>query len=319
MTERQTDPQSPRQPGAPSGVGVSRVSTALLDQLLSDPLDPGYRAAASNGSARRWWDGPVVWLGCLAVGLVLMVAYQQSHRSAPAREVARRELVSRIHALQSAGNGMESTAKKLAAQVAALRDAQLTGSSDQVKSLEVSAGAVAVTGAGIDIQLADPPQATPSMGTGRPGTVPQVTPVLRDLDIRAVVNQLWASGAEAIAVNGVRLTATSAIRVAGESVLVDFLPIASPYTIAAIGDRDRLLVGFADSAIARSLKTKEAVNGISFKFSGKSVVRLPGVTVPQPRYAARGVATPVATSADAPSSGGPTPGRTMSTASESPH
>ena len=57
--------------------------------------------------------------------------------------------------------------------------------------------------------------------------------------MRSVVNELWSDGAEAIAVNGIRLTPTSAIRFAGDAVLVDFQPITSPYRIDAIGDADR--------------------------------------------------------------------------------
>ena len=119
--------------------------------------------------------------------------------------------------------------------------------------------------------------------------------MLHDRDIRAVVNQLWAGGAEAIAVNGLRLTATSFIRFAGESVLVDFQPISAPYSIEAIGDRNGLLVAFADSAIARQLKTMTAVEGITFRFTGKSGLRLQSVTVTEPHYAGRGTPTPSST------------------------
>jgi uncharacterized protein YlxW (UPF0749 family) len=120
---------------------------------------------------------------------------------------------------------------------------------------------------------------------------------------------LWLAGAEAIAVNGIRLSSTSAIRFAGETVLVDFQQINSPYTIEAIGPRDKMLTSFADSTIARQLKTKEAVYNITFKFNGKSDLQLGSVTVSQPRYARTGSAPP------APAT--PTPTRTSSP-SESP-
>jgi hypothetical protein len=73
----------------------------MLDDLLNEPLDPGYRLAfqSAQGSqpsrGRRWWDGPLLWLACVAVGLLLVVAYQQQHRSAPAREAARKDRVVR--------------------------------------------------------------------------------------------------------------------------------------------------------------------------------------------------------------------------------
>src|SRR5206468_1983142 len=156
----------------------------------------------------------------LAVGLLLVVAYQQQHRSAPAREATRKELISRIERLQQAGNSLDARAKGLAGEVAALRDARLPGNSDELRRLELDSGSVPVTGPGVRIELDEPPAPT-SAANGRPGTTPQEqVAVLHDRDIRAVVNQLWAAGAEAVAVNGLRLTSTSFIRFAGESVLV---------------------------------------------------------------------------------------------------
>ena len=48
-----------------------------------------------------------------------------------------------------------------------------------------------------------------------------------DRDLQIVVNGLWAAGAEAIAINGQRLTARSAIRSAGQAILVDFRPLVA--------------------------------------------------------------------------------------------
>jgi uncharacterized protein YlxW (UPF0749 family) len=283
-------------PAQPVAVAVNRT-TAMLDDLLNNPLDPGYRLAfqSAQGSepsrGRRWWDGPLLWLACVAVGLMLVVAYQQQHRSAPAREAARKDLVVRVERLQAAGNALDSRAKALAAEVADLRNARLPGLGDQLRNLELESGSLPVTGPGVQIQL-DEPAVPTSAANGRPGTTPQEqVAVLHDRDIRAVVNQLWAAGAEAVAVNGLRLTATSFIRFAGESVLVDFQAISPPYTIEAIGDRNGLLVAFADSAIARQLKTMAAVEGITFRFADKAELRLQPVTVTEPHYADLGAAS----------------------------
>ena len=59
---------------------------------------------------------------------------------------------------------------------------------------------------------------------------------VRDRDMQRVVNGLWESGAEAISVNGQRLTALSAIRAAGDAILVDNKPLVPPYTVLAVGD-----------------------------------------------------------------------------------
>ncbi|HJQ00499.1 MAG TPA: DUF881 domain-containing protein [Jatrophihabitans sp.] len=278
----------------PAGGTLDRTS-AVLNDLLNNTLDPGYRAAAGRARRRRWWDGPLVWLCCLAAGLLLVVAYQQNHRSAPAREAANRELIARINSAQRTGDQLTAQAKQLAAQVAALRDAQLSGSSAQLRQLELAAGTVAVSGPGMQIEVGEPGLSS-TAANGRPGSTPQSqVAVIQDRDLRAVVNELWSAGAEAIAVNGLRVSPLSVIRVAGEAILLDLQPLNPPYTVSAIGDRDGLQLAFAQSAIARRLKTLVAVDGISFRFGGKSDLKLPSVTVDPLRYAVRGAARASAT------------------------
>ncbi|MGO1341870.1 MAG: DUF881 domain-containing protein, partial [Cellulosimicrobium funkei] len=59
-------------------------------------------------------------------------------------------------------------------------------------------------------------------------------------DLQRVVNALWAGGAEAVAINDQRLTGLSAIRSAGDAVLVDLQPLVGPYRVEAIGDPDAM-------------------------------------------------------------------------------
>ena len=59
-------------------------------------------------------------------------------------------------------------------------------------------------------------------------------------DLQSVVNELWAAGAEAVAVNGERFTVRSSIRCIGTTVLVSGRLMAPPFRIQAIGDPGRL-------------------------------------------------------------------------------
>jgi uncharacterized protein YlxW (UPF0749 family) len=61
---------------------------------------------------------------------------------------------------------------------------------------------------------------------------------ITDGDLQKAANGLWSAGAEAVSINGQRLTATSTIRQAGEAILVDFRPITNPYAVVAIGPDD---------------------------------------------------------------------------------
>jgi uncharacterized protein YlxW (UPF0749 family) len=97
-----------------------------------------------------------------------------------------------------------------------------------LRTLEISTGFfVAVSGPGVRITVSDNPDES---ADGR----------VRATDLRLLVNGLWQAGAEAIAVNGRRLTVLSAIVNANIAVQVNRIPLTPPYVVTAIGDVDSL-------------------------------------------------------------------------------
>ena len=72
--------------------------------------------------------------------------------------------------------------------------------------------------------------------------------IIVDQDVRQIVNGLWLAGAEAITINGHRLSARTAIRQAGSAVTVDYRSMTTPYRIEAIGDADALVSGFESNS-----------------------------------------------------------------------
>ncbi len=107
---------------------------------------------------------------------------------------------------------------------------------DEIMKANMAAGLVPVSGPGIILTLND------SNRTLQSGENPNYG-IVHDYDILTLVNELRASGAEAIAVNGERLTAVSEIRCAGTLILVNWVRIAPPYEIKAIGDPEMLASG----------------------------------------------------------------------------
>jgi uncharacterized protein YlxW (UPF0749 family) len=273
-------------------------TTALLVDLVTNTLDPGYAAASARRAGRRsWYDRPLVALGCLLIGFTAVVGYVHTNRSAPAAAKVHSDLVNRVRTAQRDGSALESSAAALGAQIDAQRNAALAGSdkslTNNLARSELLAGATAVHGPGVRVSLADAPTATASPSNGRPGSTPiTATAQLTDQDVRSVVNELWTDGAEAISVNDIRLTPTSAIRFAGEAVLVDFRPITSPYTIRAIGNADMLVTSFADSDVASRYQTLTAARGISFSFDEEKKLDLPASPLVNPIYARPAAATP---------------------------
>jgi uncharacterized protein YlxW (UPF0749 family) len=264
-----------------------------------NPRDPGYEAAAERRGGRpvhRWYDGPAVALGALVIGFVLVIAYIHTHRTAPETARVHDSLVKRVHTAESTDNTLAATVQKLTAQLNTERDSALSSRSGLGALLnrsEAQAGQVAVTGPGLQVSLSEPPAPSPTEGPGRASRGPGVTTnILGDHDVRAVVNELWADGAEAVAVNGIRLTPTSAIRIAGDAVLVDFQPITSPYSVQAIGNPDELATGFASSAVASRYNTLSSADGIGFHFTEAKKLTLPARASQSPKYATVPTASP---------------------------
>ena len=269
-----------------------RVTTQQLVDLVLDPRDPGYEAAAQRHGGKppkRWYDEPLVAAGALVVGLVLAIAWVHTHRGAPAEAKVHDQLVSRVRTAEKTAADLTTTETDLTKQLNAVRAAALPGSSGLVRSIErgqLLAGESAVQGPGLEVTLAEPTVSTaPTDAAGHARGPMTTSHILMDRDVRSVVNQLWSDGAEAIAVNGIRLTPTSAIRFAGDAVLVDFQPIASPYKIDAIGDPDALITGFAASDVASRYQTLASARGIGFTFEQKDELELSGSPGSVLRYA----------------------------------
>jgi uncharacterized protein YlxW (UPF0749 family) len=245
-------------------------------------------------------------IGCLLIGFTLVVAYVHTHRGAPEAAKVHDRLVAKVRDAQRADEKLTKRAQQLNGELTALRDEALSGSgglSGQIDREQAAAGQVAVRGPGLEVVLKEPPQPTGSPSAGRGGSTPiTATHILTDRDLRSVVNELWSDGAEAISVNDVRLTPTSAIRFAGDAVLVDFAPITSPYTVRAIGNADDLVTSFASSSVASRYQTLIGVDGIGFTFTEHKHLKLPAGPAVAPRFAHPPSPTPTVSAKTAPNS-----------------
>lgn len=216
---------------------------SLLTNLMEHPLDEGY-AAASRAGGRDDSEPPrfhvMVTIALVALGFLLAVAGVQNYRSAPAAEKQRNQLVARIRTADDRLAELRRQQTGLAREVRALQASGLGAAGarlqQQLDELELQTGAVDTTGPGIQIVVDDAKNATNEQGK------------VLDVDLQQLVNGLWAAGAEAIAVNGHRLTSLTAIRGAGTAITVDYSSLTRPYTVLAIGDRDTLPARYAQSA-----------------------------------------------------------------------
>lgn len=269
---------------------------SLLDLISSTSLEPGYHRAAlaRQGAARdghvprsaaaRGVAGPGPLVLLLVAGLLLATAAVQAGRDAPTTAATRDALVSQVVSRTGDTDALAARVAEVQAGLSAAQDAALQRATDdqrlsqRISELELVTGAAAVTGPGLRVVLDDAPAEAEDPLAGGGGTAGTAVPQgrLLDRDLTDVANALWAAGAEAVAVNGQRLTAQTAISSAGDSLLVDFRPLSPPYEILAVGDPGQLEPAFVDSATGRRFSTYVSLLGIEFSVTAEDELSLPG-------------------------------------------
>jgi|GEM_PF-344544 len=231
------------------------ASMTLLNEVMHRPLDPGYATAARRKAreealglkplAPRTTRIAAIVLA-IVLGFVTVTAVVSLRSRAPLGQSARNTLIEEIKSRNTRNDALEASILELSQQADSLQEALLshtgTALAAQIEVDQTRNGTLPVSGPGFVVTLHDGADAEE-----------QPENRVQDTDIRAVVSGLWGAGAEAVAVNGKRLTATSAIRSAGDAILVDLTGLSDPYVIEAIGNPRTLEVRFAQQAVANQL------------------------------------------------------------------
>ncbi len=256
---------------------------SLLNNVMDHSLDEGYAEA----SARRRADGSAglprtlrsklgLAAGLVVAALVVTLGAAEARVSAPVVAKEREELIDRINAETQAADTLESDVDKLRSDVGERqRKALERHGGDQGELVALLSGATPVEGPGVKLVVDDAKNTDQGGGGPRESSSFADTGRVRDRDMQRVVNGLWESGAEAIAINGQRLTALSAIRAAGDAILVDNRPLVPPYTVLAVGDGKSLAAAFRDSADGQYLNALKESFDIRTTLSDQAEVRLP--------------------------------------------
>ena len=215
----------------------------LLNEILRQPVDPDYAIVAERDEqpTRR---GLHLQLAAIAVviGTLFSLAAVQTFRSRPAASAERAQLIDRIKAEDQRQEELRTQLATLRTENDQLRRTALAGDGQarqlqtQVDELAPITGDQAVKGPGVTVIVDDAPVTRED----------RLNRVL-DRDLQQLANGLWSAGAEAVAINGHRLTARTAIRSAGDAITVDYRSLTRPYKIEAIGDPRQLPARFAES------------------------------------------------------------------------
>ena len=267
-------------------------SMSLLVDMMANTLDEAYaERAASNRRPRGASQGPgsprsraVTALALVAVGAVTVAAVTQVRDRQQADSGLRGQLAA--EALQRTAQSVEldRRAEALRAELPRLRDAALsvdaagTALAQRLTALGLASATTPVVGPGIVLTLDDAPPTDDAEAVVDDGRV-------RDTDLQDAVNALWAAGAEAVSINGQRLTALTAKRSAGSAVLVDLLPLSPPYVVQAVGQPAVLELGLLDGEVGRRLMTYTELYGLRLDVRREQDLRLAGAADPDLRSA----------------------------------
>lgn len=300
MTPDQRRHEAPAPPTSRPGRRPDESMT-LLTSILERPLDPGYAAAADRREAAGLPRSTgtrtmTVLVATIVTGLLLSLGALALRRPSTSAQKARAELISQVESRRTAVDKQSAQLHTLQDQVDSLQsEALAAGQGDQAQQrlavLGLAAGADVVRGQGIRLVIDDAPGSDSGSADGNPRTQGKTDDgKVLSKDLQVIVNGLWQAGAEAIAVNGQRLTSQSAIRFAGEAILVNFRPLTRPYTITAIGGSNALQTQFAASDAGSYLRALQDNYGIRASMTSVKSLTLPAAasltvrsaTVPRP-------------------------------------
>lgn len=227
----------------------------------------------SGKSSTAWWQALLAVL-LMALGFLVVVQLRagralSGQEGVPTRNVyalaamlgqereARRSLESQVAALTHRLAEFES--------VAAQRQSADQALAQELDALRTVSGFVALTGPGVRVSVDD----------GKAPAVGQAPAVVQYVDLASVVNELWASGAEAVAVSGYRVTATTGFSQVGGTIIADRDRLSAPYEVVAIGDPQTLA-----GALNIRGGVVEGLRGLGLRIV---IVSLDAVTLPAAR------------------------------------
>lgn len=256
----------------------------LIREMMERPLDPGYAAEASRRESAglppsTGLRSPRLAVMGLVLGLLFSVAAVTLNRDLPALATTRATLIKQITAERTSADKRSVQVGTLQSEVSAAEARHGEDLAGRLAGLEAATGALAVTGPGLVITLDDAPGAGGTDADGNPRTnAATAGGTVQSRDIQIITNALWQAGAEAVMVNGQRLSARSAIRFAGDAILVNFRPLNRPYVVSAIGDPATLPADFAASTGGSYLQALGSNFGIKVDTKSNKSITMPGAT-----------------------------------------
>jgi uncharacterized protein YlxW (UPF0749 family) len=231
-----------------------------------------------EGPRTRISTGLAFVLPTLLLGILVAAQWQTQGARLP---LATRYQVT----LAEAALDLQAEQERLKAQLAGLRadldaiQSRSAGFGPRAADLErqlarwkKEAGLTAVTGEGILVTLDD---------ARLPASAPVRTielGIVHSTDITDVLNAAWRAGAEAISVNGERITAATAC--VGSVIQINGTLLSPPFTFSIVGPAERMFGALSDPGTLADQKRRRDAIGLRLRLERAAEVAVPAYTGP---------------------------------------
>ncbi len=229
-------------------------------------------------SARPRATYVVFLVPAVILGVLVAAQWQTQARRTPLASRYQLQLAEAASTLQDEQTGLKAEVVRLRAELDAItaQSADVGGRSAAVKAdldrLRAYSGLSPISGAGVTVTLDD-------------GRVPASAPartielaIVHSSDITDVFNTAWKGGAEAIAVNGERITGSSAC--VGAVIQINGTLLSPPFVVRIVGPPDRLLAAFNDPAALADQKKRHDAFGLRLEVARSASLDLPAYSGP---------------------------------------
>jgi uncharacterized protein YlxW (UPF0749 family) len=229
-----------------------------------------------QGDNRRVWS-VLVPLVCLLAGL-LCTTTAKTARGTDLRNDRRPQLTNLIAERRQQVADADTRANELRKQIEDLTaatagsDAGVAAQRTRADGQLAAAGLTALRGPAVTVRLDD---AQRRADGSRPPGARADDLVVHQQDVQAVVNALWAGGAEAMTIMGIRVISTSAVRCVGNTLLLDGRVYSPPFVVSAIGDTDRLVQALDTSSGVRIFRQAVAAFGLGYEVRVEEEITVP--------------------------------------------
>lgn len=259
-----------------------RVTMPLLTLITQQSMDEDYlhaaeRRAARGGQAARGRPHRTAAVVVAVFGILVTTAAVQTSRNADVEDASRATLLTRISEERAEGARLQEQIVALRQDNAALEEEStglgslLQSAQTELRRLQVRTGFVPVRGPGIRLVVEDPEDGAAEV---------------RKEDLYLLINGLWAAGAEAVALNGHRLSVLTSINNSDVAINVDYSALLPPYTLQAIGDPRRLGPDLLDTRTFAIFDAVRSRYGFGFDMENVDTVSLPAAREKRLGYAA---------------------------------